>query len=91
MAELQMALLKAVAQKLRSGGTLLYSVCTHTPEETTDVLDAFLDRARGFHLLTSAKGLPQAAHQLVGPDGIFRSFPHRHQMDGFMAFRLQRV
>lgn len=91
MADLQMALLKAVAQKLCPGGILLYGVCTHTPEETTDVLEAFLDRARGFHLLTSAQGLPQAAHQLVGRDGIFRTFPHRHQMDGFTAFRLQSV
>jgi 16S rRNA (cytosine967-C5)-methyltransferase len=91
MAKLQRALLTSVAQRLRSGGILLFSVCTHTCEETVGVLAAFLAQVSGFRLLTSTRGLPQAAHPLVDPDGIFRSLPHHHQMDGFTAFRLQRI
>jgi 16S rRNA (cytosine967-C5)-methyltransferase len=41
LATLQAALLDAAAPLVRPGGTLVYSVCTLTVAETTDVADAF--------------------------------------------------
>jgi len=41
LARLQLALLRAAAPLVRPGGTLIYSVCTLTVEETTAVADAF--------------------------------------------------
>jgi 16S rRNA (cytosine967-C5)-methyltransferase len=91
LAAIQISLLRNLLPILRSGGTLLYSVCTHTPEEADGVLAQILREAPGLRLLRSPDGLPSEARGLVGADGIFRSFPHRHGMDGFTAFRLIRV
>jgi 16S rRNA (cytosine967-C5)-methyltransferase len=44
--EKQIALLKQTAMNVKSGGFLLYSVCTITPEETTTVIKTFLDTNR---------------------------------------------
>jgi len=90
MASLQKALMKALCPLLKEGGIILYSVCTNTVEESEEVLEAVLREEKGLRLLLSPQGLPEAAHCLVGPDGLFRTLPHRHGMDGFTAFRLQR-
>jgi 16S rRNA (cytosine967-C5)-methyltransferase len=90
MAAIQLRLLTALVPKLRPGGMLIYSVCTHTDEETVDLLQAFLTQAPGIEVLASADGLPPKAHSLVGTDGLFRSFPHRHGLDGFTAFKVRR-
>jgi 16S rRNA (cytosine967-C5)-methyltransferase len=91
LAGIQRALLRALIPELRPGGTLLYSVCTHTPEETEGVLEAVLREVPGIRLLAAPDGLPPPARDLLGPDGLLRTFPHRHDMDGFTAFRLERV
>ena len=44
MAKVQSALLEGCADRVVPGGTLVYSVCTFTHEETLDVLNTFLDR-----------------------------------------------
>lgn len=90
MASIQKTLMKALLPLLKEGGIILYSVCTHTREESQEVLEWILQEVKGFRLLLTPDGLPEHAHHLVGRDGVFRTFPHRHAMDGFTAFRLQR-
>jgi 16S rRNA (cytosine967-C5)-methyltransferase len=90
MADVQRALLRNLLPRLGRKGILVYSVCTHTKEETEGVLEAGLREADGMELLASAHGLPAEAQILVGSDGLFRSFPHRHDTDGFTAFRLRK-
>lgn len=90
MVSLQRRMLANLVPLLAPGGILLYSVCTHTQEETQGVLASLQAKEMGVELWPSAKGLPGGARDLVGPDGFFRSFPHRHGMDGFTAFRLRR-
>ena len=49
-AEVQAQLLRKSAGKVRQGGRLVYSVCTITDIETTDVIHAFLGEQEGFTL-----------------------------------------
>jgi 16S rRNA (cytosine967-C5)-methyltransferase len=88
MASMQARMLQNLSPLLAPGGILLYSVCTHTQEETEGVREAVLSKSSGLEPLVSARGLPQEAAALVGLDGFLRTFPHRHAMDGFTAFRL---
>ncbi len=90
MASIQKALLTALLPLLKRGGIILYSVCTNTREESQEVLEWIQREVRGLRLLLTPQGLPGPAQDLVGRDGLFRTFPHRHAMDGFTAFRLQR-
>jgi len=50
LAEIQSNLLKVAAAGVRPGGTLVYSVCTVTPTETTQVIRSFLAAHPNFQL-----------------------------------------
>lgn len=91
-ARTQMNMLKAAAAVLKPGGTLLYSVCTVSREETRDLIDEFLAEAPHFELdpITAPEVTIDAF--LIAP-GLFRSMPALTEMpvDGFFAARLRRV
>jgi 16S rRNA (cytosine967-C5)-methyltransferase len=90
LAELQRAILRNAAELLRPGGVLVYSTCTTLPEENEEVVDAFLSGARGFER-APRRELPEALLPLAGGDGVMRSLPHLHDMDGFTAVRIRRA
>jgi 16S rRNA (cytosine967-C5)-methyltransferase len=54
----QGALLAAAARLLSPGGRLVYSTCSIDPTENRNVVDAFLDRHRGYSLEKSAVAVP---------------------------------
>lgn len=91
MADIQVRMLENMASLLAPGGLMVYSVCTHTQEETEGVKEAILGKKLGLELLVSSQGLPQEAQALVGTDGFLRTFPHKHGMDGFSALKLRRA
>jgi len=49
-ADVQKNLLQIAATKVKSGGRLVYSTCTLTTLENTDVIRPFLERNNEFHL-----------------------------------------
>ena len=90
LAETQLAILRRAASALRPGGALVYSTCTLLPEENERVVAAFLEGAREFRPARRA-AIPAAVRAVLGEDGWMRTFPHRHDTDGFFAARLERV
>ncbi len=78
----QVSLLKALWGSLKTGGHLVYSVCSFEPEETTGVIERFAKDA-GFVL---EKPLPF----LFNKD-YFLSVPHETGMDGFFIARLRKI
>jgi 16S rRNA (cytosine967-C5)-methyltransferase len=81
--ELQLALLRAAAERVRPGGTIVYSVCTLTPEECEGVVDA-----SGLRVLPLGDGWPQYAHP-QRPEFLL-TLPHVHGTSGFFVARLTR-
>jgi 16S rRNA (cytosine967-C5)-methyltransferase len=90
LAELQRQILSHVAAFVRPGGTLVYATCTLTEEENDLQLKAFLAAQPDFGVDDPRPHLPERARELVGADGMLRTFPHRHGLDGFFAVRLKR-
>lgn len=98
MAAVQRELLDAVCTRVRSGGVLVYSVCTFTAEEGQDQIASFLDRHPEFSLApppaqgdeggTDSESVPWA--DLCPEPGIMITWPHRHGADGFFAARMVR-
>ncbi|HWI40991.1 MAG TPA: methyltransferase domain-containing protein, partial [Verrucomicrobiae bacterium] len=88
-AVLQRKILASAAGCVKPGGTLLYSTCSTDAREDEEVVDDFLSRHPGFVLENLAERFP-AWEELFTPRGMFRSWPHRHGMDGFFAARLKR-
>jgi len=89
-AERSLRLLSSAARYVERDGVLVYSVCTHTPEETVSLITRFLEEQPDFRLDDPRPFLPPAAAELVDAEGALRTWPQRHACDGFYAVRLVR-
>jgi 16S rRNA (cytosine967-C5)-methyltransferase len=78
---MQREMVRALSASLKSGGRLVYSVCSFEPEETSDVVDEFVKVGS----LVLEKALPAAAEA-----PWFLSLPHVTGMDGFFIARLRK-
>ena len=82
LARLQVGIATAVAELLRPGGRLVYSVCTFPRAETDGVCDALLRRR------------PDLEPEFIaGPDGPaerVRLWPHRHGCDAMFVASFRR-
>ena len=79
--ELQTALLRSAAERVKPGGTILYSVCTLNPDECEAVVDASCLR-----VLPLGEEWPQFAHP-SRPEFLL-TLPHVHGTSGFFVARL---
>jgi 16S rRNA (cytosine967-C5)-methyltransferase len=80
--ELQLALLRSAAERVRPGGTLVYSVCTLNPDECEAVVDA-----SGLRVLPLGEEWPAFAHP-SRPEFML-TLPHVHGTSGFFVARLR--
>jgi 16S rRNA (cytosine967-C5)-methyltransferase len=81
--ELQRALLRAAAERVKPGGTLLYSVCTLNSDENEAVVEA-----SGLEVdATLAEEWPQYRHP-TRPEFLL-TLPHVHRTSGFFIARLK--
>jgi 16S rRNA (cytosine967-C5)-methyltransferase len=88
-AKRQISLLHAVAFSVRVGGHLVYSVCTDTPEETTEVVSQFLLAYPEFVIASPPDEGARWGALMRG--GALSINPAEHNTDGFYAVRLLRV
>jgi 16S rRNA (cytosine967-C5)-methyltransferase len=77
---LQLELLSRAARHVRPGGRLVYVTCTFRRAEDQAVAEAF----EALHPEYERARAPAPA-ALVGDDGFFRAWPHRHGTDGFFG------
>ncbi len=90
-AERQKRLLSNLAGYLKPGGRMVYSVCSFEPEETVNVVTDFLKQRADFVLESAGGYVPEECRTLVDEPGFFRTYPHRHGVDGFFAARLKKL
>ncbi|CAB1081264.1 16S rRNA (cytosine(967)-C(5))-methyltransferase (EC [Olavius algarvensis Delta 1 endosymbiont] len=86
----QLSLLNNVCRHLKPSGILVYAVCSPEPEENEEVLNEFLNIHEDFDINKGFGQLPDEVCAMAEVPGVFKSFPHLKQMDGFYAVRLQR-
>jgi 16S rRNA (cytosine967-C5)-methyltransferase len=80
--DLEAALLRVAAERVRPGGTILYSVCTISSEENEAVADA-----SGLEVESLQDEWPQFAHPRR-PEFLL-TLPHRDRTSGFFIARLR--
>ena len=90
MAERQFRMLRHLSSSVKPGGILVYAVCSTESEENEGVIDRFLRHHPDFALTPATPFLPKTARHIVDSAGFFRSFVHRHGMDGFFIARLHK-
>jgi 16S rRNA (cytosine967-C5)-methyltransferase len=81
--DLQLALLRSAAERVRPGGTILYSVCTLNPDECEAIVDT-----SGLGVLPLGDEWPAFAHP-SRPEFLL-TLPHVHGTSGFFMARLVR-
>jgi len=80
--ELQLELLRAAAERVRPGGTIVYSVCTVNADEGEAVVDASGLEVDG----ELGDEWPQFRHR--SRPGLLQTLPHLHGTAGFFVARL---
>jgi 16S rRNA (cytosine967-C5)-methyltransferase len=88
LAREQAAILRAGAEAVRPGGTLVYSTCTISPAENEHVVGAFLSEHAGFRPDDLRADVPLWDHARV--PGFAQTLPHRDGTEGFFIARLRR-
>jgi 16S rRNA (cytosine967-C5)-methyltransferase len=83
--QIQGRMLDEAVPLLRSGGRLLYVTCTLLREENEEVINGALERHQDLSLLNLRDHAPEWCQDLINEEGFFRTFPHKHNMDGFFA------
>jgi 16S rRNA (cytosine967-C5)-methyltransferase len=74
---------------VRPGGVVVYAVCTHTRDETWEVVETALATTEDLALDPPEEVLPPQAAALTHA-GALRTLPSEHDLDGFFAVRLRR-
>ena len=80
--ELQLALIRAAAARVKAGGTLVYSVCTLNADENEAVVDAS-------GLVADDLGAEWPGFRHPKRPEFLLTAPHRHGTSGFFVARLQ--
>jgi 16S rRNA (cytosine967-C5)-methyltransferase len=82
--ELQVELLRGAAERMKPGGTIVYSVCAINADENEAIVDA-----SGLRVVSLTDEWPQYAHPRR-PEFLL-TLPHVHQTSGFFIARLATV
>jgi 16S rRNA (cytosine967-C5)-methyltransferase len=92
LAALQTRLLASATRRVRSGGRLVYSVCSLEPEEGEAQVRAFLAANPDFTLDPAAPDEAGAPSASLAPEGWLRILPHHLEggVDGFYIARMRR-
>ena len=90
LADLQGAILDGAADCVRSGGSLVYAVCSREPEEGEKIIANFFTRHPEFSQEETTPAFFREGRSALLTGGCVTTWPHRHETDGFFACRLRR-
>ena len=95
LAAIQKDILREAAKMLVSGGFMVYSTCTFTPEENEDVIEDFLQNHPNYESVCINHehfGISSANLGLITANGhAARIWPHRHRGEGHFIALLRRT
>lgn len=93
LATVQARILDSAADRLKSGGQLVYTVCSLEPEEGEAQVEAFLARRKDMALEPIQPGEGGAPEASLTPRGTLRLLPHHRDggQDGFFAARFRKA
>jgi len=87
LAAIQKNVLRHAAAAVRRGGLLVYCTCSVLPQENDEVVLNFLASFPDFAMEQPAASILSS---FSDKNGIFRTYPQRHGMDGFFGVPLRR-
>lgn len=88
VAAIQKIILQNAASAVKKDGHLIYCTCSLLPEENENIVDDFLENNPHFSLCPPPASLNR---HLIDSRRFFRTYPHKHNMDGFFGAVLKRI
>jgi 16S rRNA (cytosine967-C5)-methyltransferase len=79
---LQKKILDRSATYVKKGGTIIYSTCTISQEENNEVIEDFIRHHQDFYQIPPPLTINSS---IIDGRKYFRTYPHRHNMDGFFG------
>jgi 16S rRNA (cytosine967-C5)-methyltransferase len=87
----QLDILGSAGSLVKVGGEIVFSVCSTEPDEGEEVVSAFLQRRGDFSIIGGNRDfLVPFETVLHGGGKGYRTWPHRHGMDGFFFVKMRR-
>ena len=86
--EIQLAILENGARYVKDGGEIVYSTCTLFKDENERVVEKFLERNKGFGLVSFEELLPDGLSE--DKKGMMTILPNNADMDGFFIAKLRK-
>ncbi|MGA1864270.1 MAG: 16S rRNA (cytosine(967)-C(5))-methyltransferase RsmB [bacterium] len=90
LSNIQKNILEEAAKALVKGGRLLYCTCSLEPEETHDIMKAFLEKHINFMITDLSEAIPKASNGMILKDGALQILPYFSGIDGFFAFSVRK-
>jgi 16S rRNA (cytosine967-C5)-methyltransferase len=94
LSTLQLEILNGACRSLKTGGVLVYSTCSISPEENIVVVTEFLKQNADFQLESILDLLPFTPERVddlaTAKRGYLQFLPHVHGTDGFFMARMVR-
>ena len=87
---LQKELITHTSTFVKPGGVLVYATCTLHPAENEEIISTFLAESPDWQI-ESPSGFESPASAYSTPQGWFKVWPHRQDMDGFFMVRLRKT
>lgn len=91
---IQKEILSVVSNALKSGGTLIYCVCSLSKTEGEEQIASFLSEHPEFSLQSLTPLLPSETSEIIDNTGCIRSLPYHLEkfggIDGFFIARLEK-
>lgn len=89
LATIQAGMLGRAGEVVAAGGRLVYATCSGEPEENEAVIGRFLEEHRDF--ASAPERIPAELARFITPEGYFRTFPFRDQLEPFFAAMLVKT
>jgi 16S rRNA (cytosine967-C5)-methyltransferase len=91
LAAAELTMLQHAADRVATGGRLVYATCSSEPEENEGVVDAFLSTTSDFAPLHAGRATSRLAPGLVDPRGHLRTQPDPHGLEAFFGAVFERL
>jgi 16S rRNA (cytosine967-C5)-methyltransferase len=78
----QKTILHNASAAVKKGGRLIYCTCSLLPLENENIIDDFLQRHQNFSICPPSASINK---QFIDSRGFFRTYPHKHNIDGFFG------
>ncbi|MBN1364025.1 MAG: 16S rRNA (cytosine(967)-C(5))-methyltransferase RsmB [Syntrophaceae bacterium] len=78
----QKIILQNASMAVKKGGFLIYCTCSLLPDENENIVNDFLKHNIKFSLCPPTSSINR---QLIDSHGFFRTYTHKHKMDGFFG------